>query len=82
MSQSSSRASIALRRYALTGGIGSGKHHLAHNVYRQGAFLQWMDCLPLSHGARRAVLARTVTEFGEHLLDEALNRPTLARIVW
>ena len=30
-----------------------------------------------------AVLARTVAEFGEHLLDEdgRLNRPALARIV-
>ena len=68
MSQPSSPASTTLRRYALTGGIGSGKSTIA--------------ALFVEHG--EAVLARTVAEFGEHLLDEdgRLNRPALARIVF
>lgn len=87
MSQSSSPASSAkpVRRYALTGGIGSGKSTIAALFVEQGAFLVDADAISRSlMEPGEAVLARTVAEFGEHLLDEdgRLNRPALARIVF
>ena len=85
MSQSSSPASTVLRRYALTGGIGSGKSTIASLFVEQGAFLVDADAISRSlMEPGEAVLARTVAEFGEHLLDEdgRLNRPALARIVF
>ena len=85
MSQSSSPASTALRRYALTGGIGSGKSTIASLFVEWGAFLIDADAISRSlMEPGEAVLARTVAEFGEHLLDEdgRLNRPALARIVF
>ena len=85
MSQSSSPAPTALRRYALTGGIGSGKSTIASLFVEQGAFLVDADAISRSlMEPGEAVLARTVAEFGEHLLDEdgRLNRPALARIVF
>ena len=73
MSQPSSPASTTLRRYALTGGIGSGKSTIAALFVEQGAFLVDADAI-----------SRSLMEFGEHLLDEdgRLNRPALARIVF
>ena len=54
MSQPSSPASTALRRYALTGGIGSGKSTIASLFVEQGAFLVDADAISRSpHGARR-----------------------------
>ena len=85
MSQPSSPASTRLRRYALTGGIGSGKSTVAALFVEWGAFLVDADAISRSlMEPGEAVLARTVAEFGEHLLDEEgrLNRPTLARIVF
>ena len=85
MSQSSSPASTTLHRYALTGGIGSGKSTIASLFVEQGAFLVDADAISRSlMEPGEAVLARTVAEFGEHLLDEdgRLNRPALARIVF
>ena len=85
MSQSSSPASTALHRYALTGGIGSGKSTIASLFVEQGAFLVDADAISRSlMEPGEAVLARTVAEFGEHLLDAdgRLNRPALARIVF
>lgn len=85
MSQPSSPASNALRRYALTGGIGSGKSTVASLFVEWGAFLVDADAISRSlMEPGEAVLARTVAEFGEHLLDEdgRLNRPALARIVF
>ena len=85
MSHSSSPAPTALRRYALTGGIGSGKSTIAALFVEQGAFLVDADAISRSlMEPGEAVLARTVAEFGEHLLDGdgRLNRPALARIVF
>lgn len=85
MSQSSSPASTALRRYALTGGIGSGKSTIAALFVEWGAFLIDADAISRSlMEPGEAVLARTVAEFGEHLLDGdgRLNRTALARIVF
>ena len=85
MSQPSSPPSTALRRYALTRGIGSGKSTIASLFVEQGAFLVDADAISRSlMEPGEAVLARTVAEFGEHLLDEdgRLNRPALARIVF
>ena len=78
MSQSSSPASTALRRYALTGGIGSGKSTIASLFVEQGAFLVDADAIS------RSLMEPGEAEFGEHLLDEdgRLNRPALARIVF
>ncbi len=78
-------ASAVLRRYALTGGIGSGKSTIASLFVERGAFLVDADAISRSlMEPGEAVLARTVAEFGEHLLDEdgRLNRPALARIVF
>lgn len=87
MSKQSSSASSAkpVRRYALTGGIGSGKSTIASLFVEQGAFL--VDADAISHSLMEPgeeVLARTVAVFGEHLLDEDghINRPALARIVF
>lgn len=87
MSKHSSPASSAksMRRYALTGGIGSGKSTVASLFVEQGAFLVDADAISRSlMEPGEAVLARTIAEFGEHLLDEdgRLNRPALARIVF
>lgn len=87
MSKHSSSASSAkpVRRYALTGGIGSGKSTVATLFVERGAFLVDADAISRSlMEPGEAVLARTVAEFGEHLLDEdgRLNRPALARIVF
>lgn len=85
MSQSSSPASTRLHRYALTGGIGSGKSTVAALFVEWGAFLIDADAISRSlMEPGEAVLARTVAEFGGHLLDEdgRLNRPALARIVF
>ena len=85
MSQPSSPASAVLRRYALTGGIGSGKSTIASLFVERGAFLVDADAISRSlMEPGEAVLARTVAEFGEHLLDAdgRLNRPALARIVF
>lgn len=85
MSQPSSPASTRLRRYALTGGIGSGKSTVAALFVEWGAFLIDSDAISRSlMEPGEAVLARTVAEFGEHLLDGdgRLNRPALARIVF
>ena len=87
MSKPSSPASSAkpVRRYALTGGIGSGKSTVAALFVERGAFLIDADAISRSlMEPGEAVLARTVAEFGEHLLDEDghLNRPSLARIVF
>lgn len=87
MSKQSSSASSAkpVRRYALTGGIGSGKSTIAALFVEQGAFLVDADAISRSlMEPGEAVLARTVAVFGEHLLDEEgrLNRPALARIVF
>lgn len=85
MSQSSSPASTRLRRYALTGGIGSGKSTVAALFVEWGAFLIDADAISRSlMEPGEVVLARTVAEFGEHLLDGdgRLNRPALARIVF
>ena len=85
MSQSSSPACTALRRYALTGGIGSGKSTIAALFVEWGAFLIDADAISRSlMEPGEAVLARTVAEFGEHLLDGdgRLNRTALARIVF
>ena len=48
MSQPSSPASTALRRYALTGGIGSGKSTIASLFVEQGAFLVDADAISRS----------------------------------
>ena len=87
MSKQSSSASSAkpVRRYALTGGIGSGKSTIAALFVERGAFLVDADAISRSlMEPGEAVLARTVAMFGEHLLDEEgrLNRPALARIVF
>ena len=87
MSKHSSSASSAkpVRHYALTGGIGSGKSTVATLFVERGAFLVDADAISRSlMEPGEAVLARTVAEFGEHLLDEdgRLNRPALARIVF
>ncbi|WP_294627412.1 dephospho-CoA kinase [uncultured Rothia sp.] len=87
MSKHSSPDSSAkpVRRYALTGGIGSGKSTIAALFVEQGAFLVDADAISRSlMEPGEAVLARTVAEFGEHLLneDDRLNRPALARIVF
>lgn len=85
MSQPPSPASTTLHRYALTGGIGSGKSTVAALFVERGAFLIDADAISRSlMEPGEAVLARTVAEFGEHLLDEdgRLNRPALARIVF
>ena len=87
MSKHSSPASSAkpVRRYALTGGIGSGKSTVAALFVERGAFLIDADAISRSlMEPGEAVLARTVAEFGKHLLDEdgRLNRPALARIVF
>ena len=85
MSQPASPASTALRRYALTGGIGSGKSTVAALFVEWGAFLIDADAISRSlMEPGEVVLARTVAEFGEHLLDGdgRLNRPALARIVF
>lgn len=85
MSQPSSPASTRLRRYALTGGIGSGKSTVAALFVEWGAFLIDADAISRSlMEPGEVVLARTVAEFGEHLLDGdgRLNRPALARIVF
>lgn len=87
MSKHSSPTSSAkpVRRYALTGGIGSGKSTVAALFVERGAFLIDADAISRSlMEPGEAVLARTVAEFGEHLLDEdgRLNRPALARIVF
>lgn len=85
MSQPASPASTRLRRYALTGGIGSGKSTIASLFVEWGAFLIDADAISRSlMEPGEAVLARTVAEFGEHLLDGdgRLNRPALARIVF
>ena len=69
----------------VTGGIGSGKSTIASLFVEQGAFLVDADAISRSlMEPGEAVLARTVAEFGEHLLDEdgRLNRPALARIVF
>ena len=87
MSKHSSPTSSAkpVRRYALTGGIGGGKSTVAALFVERGAFLIDADAISRSlMEPGEAVLARTVAEFGEHLLDEdgRLNRPALARIVF
>ena len=77
MSQPSSPASTVLRRYALTGGIGSGKSTIASLFVEHGAFLVDADAISRSlMEPGEAVLTRTVAEFGEHLLevDGRLNR--------
>ena len=48
MSQPASPASTALRRYALTGGIGSGKSTIASLFVEQGAFLVDADAISRS----------------------------------
>ena len=48
MSQTASPASTALRRYALTGGIGSGKSTIASLFVEQGAFLIDADAISRS----------------------------------
>ena len=72
MSKHSSPDSSAkpVRRYALTGGIGSGKSTIASLFVEQGAFLVDADAISRSlMEPGEAVLTRTVAEFGEHLLD-------------
>ncbi|WP_294603951.1 dephospho-CoA kinase [uncultured Rothia sp.] len=84
MSQSSSPASTRLHRYALTGGIGSGKSTVAALFVEWGAFLIDADAISRSlMEPGEAVLARTGAGVGGHgECDGRLNRPALARIVF
>ena len=63
MSQPSSPASTALHRYALTGGIGSGKSTIASLFVEQGAFLVDADAI-----------SRSLMEPGEAVLAGGGNR--------
>ena len=63
MSQPYSLASTALHRYALTGGIGSGKSTIASLFVEQGAFLVDADAISRSlMEPGEAVLAHTVAK--------------------
>ncbi len=84
-SSSPNSSPTPLRRYALTGGIGSGKSTVASLFVELGAFLVDADAISRSlMEPGQPVLERTVAEFGRHLLDPSgrLNRPALAKIVF
>ena len=74
-----------LRRYAITGGIGSGKSTVAAMFARLGAVI--IDADAISRDLMRPTentLSAVVAEFGPDILhpDGTLNRPALAALVF
>ena len=74
-----------LRRYAITGGIGSGKSTVAAMFARLGAVI--IDADAISRDLMRPTentLSAVVAEFGPDILhpDGTLNRPVLAALVF
>ena len=74
-----------LRRYAITGGIGSGKSTVAAMFARLGAVI--IDADAISRDLMRPTentLNAVVAEFGPDILhpDSTLNRPALAALVF
>ena len=74
-----------LRRYAITGGIGSGKSTVAAMFARLGAVI--IDADAISRDLMRPTentLSAVVAEFGPDILhpDSTLNRPALAALVF
>ena len=74
-----------LRRYAITGGIGSGKSTVAAMFARLGAVI--IDADAISRDLMRPTentLNAVVAEFGPDILhpDGTLNRPALAALVF